>query len=103
MELFFTGDPAGRHDVAHTVCNSCKQKKAIMVMLGGQEMKKLIQHVGGVVQEESYIKAIAKVEDSIKRLTNQATSKLFCNVVENGDALEQPRLEVEERGKMVAI
>ena len=73
-----------------------------MVMLGGEVMKKLFQHVGGVVEEDSYIKAIAKADKSIKRLTKQATSKLSCNKVENGDALEQPRLEVEERGKMVA-
>ena len=72
-----------------------------MVMLGGEGMKKLFQHVGGVVEEDSYIKAIAKVEESIKRLTNQATSKLCCDVVENGDALEHPRLEVEDKGKMV--
>ena len=48
MEIFFTVahvvgvysvDLEGRHDVAHTVCNSCKQKKAIMVMLEGEEMK----------------------------------------------------------------
>ena len=55
-----------------------------------------------MVEEDSYIKAMAKSEESIKRLTNQAKSKLSCNMVENGDALEQPRIEVEERGKMVA-
>ena len=74
----------------------------MMVMLGGEEMKKLCQHQGGVVEEDSYIKAMAKAEESIKRLTNQAPSKLSFNKMENGDALEQPRLEVEERGKMVA-
>ena len=37
-----------------------------------------------------------------KRLTNRATSKPICDMVEEGDALELPRLEVEDRGKMVA-
>ena len=72
----------------------------MLVMLG--EMKKLFEHEEGVVEDDSYIKAMAKVEQGIKRLTNQATSKQCCNLVEDGDALEQPRLEVEDRGKMVA-
>ena len=47
MELFFTvvqvagahtGEPPVRHDKAKTECNSCKQEKAMMVMLGGEEM-----------------------------------------------------------------
>ena len=50
-------------------------------------MNKLFQYVGGVVDEDSYIKAMAEVEESIKRLTNHATSKLCCDVVEIGDAL----------------
>ena len=112
MELFFTaaqvvgaytGDPVGRHEEAHTACNSCKQEKAMMVMLGGEEMKKLFKHVGGVVEDDSYIKAMAKGEQGIKRLTNQAMSKQCCNLVEDGDALEQPRFEVEDRCKMVAV
>ena len=57
MELFFdaaqtvvehTGDPAGREDVAHTVCDSCRQEKAIVVILGGEEMDKLFKQVGTV-------------------------------------------------------
>ena len=56
-----------------------------MVMLGGEGMKKLFQHVGGVVEEDSYIKEMATADESIKRLTKQATSKLSCSMVEDGD------------------
>jgi hypothetical protein len=44
MELFFIaaqavethkGDLAGRSAVGHTMCTSCKQEKAMVVMLGG--------------------------------------------------------------------
>ena len=95
MELIFTtaqvvgahtGDPAGRSYEAHTVCNSCKQEKAMVVMLGGEEMKKLFEHVGGVTPADSYIKAMDKVEQGIKRLTNQATArfKLFQKMHHDG-------------------
>ena len=56
-----------------------------LLMLVGEEMKKLFQHVGGVVEEDSYIKAMATADESIKRLTKQATSKLSCSMVEDGD------------------
>ena len=78
MELFFTaaqvvgahtGDPVGRHEEAHTACNSCKQEKAMMVMLGGEEMIEIFEYVGEVVKDYSYIKAMAKVEQAIKRPT----------------------------------
>ena len=44
MELFFTGaqaveahtgDPAGRSEVGHTVCTSCRQEKALFIFLMG--------------------------------------------------------------------
>ena len=44
MELFFTaaqavvahtGEPAGREERTHTVCPSCRQEKAMIVMLRG--------------------------------------------------------------------
>ena len=47
--------------------------------------EKKFQNVGGVVEEDSYIKAMATADESIKRLTKQATSKLSCSMVEDGD------------------
>ena len=55
-------NPAGRSHDAHTACNSCKQEKAMVVMLGGVEMKKLFEHVGGVNATDSYNKAMDQVE-----------------------------------------
>lgn len=61
MELFFTaakaveahtGDPAGRSAQGHAVCTSCRQEKAMVVMLGGEEMNKLFQYVGKVLDED---------------------------------------------------
>ena len=95
MELFFTaaqavgahtGEPAGREAEGHTVCPSCRQEKAMVVMLGGEEMNKLFEHVGKVIDEDTYIGAMNKVEQGIKMLTNQATArfKLFQEMPQDG-------------------
>ena len=57
-----------------------------MVMLGGEEMKKLFEHVGEVNAADSYTKAMDKVEQGIKRLTNQATArfKLYQEMPQDG-------------------
>ena len=38
-------------------------------------MEKLFDHVGGVAAGDTYHRALQKVEDGIKRLTNQATAR----------------------------
>ena len=71
---------------AHVVCDSCKQEKAIMLMLGGDEMEKLFDHVGKVLEDDTFKQALDKVEVGIKGLTNQATAryKLFQEMPQDG-------------------
>ena len=58
----------------------------MVVMLGGEEMNKLFQHVGKVLDEDTYISAMDKVEQGIRQLTNQATArfKLFQEMPQDG-------------------
>ena len=111
MELFFTaakaveahtGDPTGREDAAHIVCSSCTQEKAMVVMLGGDDMKKLFEHVGAVAAGYSYVKAMDKVEQGIRMLTNQATArfKLFQEMPQDGRGFrEWSQLVVEKTNR----
>ena len=111
MELFFTaaqaveahtGDPADRSAAEHTVCTSCRQEKAMTVMLGGEEMNKLFEHVGDVTDEDSYVGAMNKVELGIKGLTNQATArfKLFQEMPQDGRGFrEWSQLVVEQANR----
>ena len=111
MELFFTaaqamgvhtGDPAGREEAEHTVCASCRQEKAMIVMLGGEEMHKLFEHVGKVTETDTYISAMNKVEQGIKQLTNQATArfKLFQEMSQDGRGFrEWSQLVVEQANR----
>ena len=81
-----TGVQTDSTQVDHVVCDSCKQEKAIMLMLGGDEMEKLFDHVGKVVEADTFKKALDKVENGIKGLTNQATAryKLFQEMPQDG-------------------
>ena len=86
-----TGDGANdpRSD-AHAACDSCEQEKALLLHFGGDEMERLFEHVGGVVAADNYGKAVKKVEEGIKKLTNQATAryKLFQEMPQDGQPFD---------------
>ena len=80
----------------------CRQEKAMTVMLGGEEMNKLFEHVGAVTDGDSYVKAMDKVEQGIKGLTNQATArfKLFQEMPQDGRGFrEWSQLVVEQANR----
>ena len=83
-----TGDQPDSNQANHVVCDSCRQEKAIMLMLGGDEMEKLFDHVGKVAEDDTFKKALDKIENGIKGLTNQATAryKLFQEMPQDGQA-----------------
>ena len=70
--------------------------------MGGEEMNKLFQHVGKVTDEDTYIGAMNKVEQGIKRLTNQATArfKLFQEMPQDGRGFrEWSQLVIEQANR----
>ena len=71
----------------------------MVVMLGGEEMNKLFEHVGGMIDEDTYIEAMDKVEQGIMLLTNQVTArfKLFQEMPQDGRGFrEWSQLVVEQ-------
>ena len=109
MELFLTavntvdthtGDPGERGSAEHKVCNSCKQEKAIIVLLGGEEMNELFEQVGVVTDEDTYVGAMDKVEQGIKALTNQARPKLSPEMLQGGRGhREWPKRGMEQANR----
>ena len=95
MQRFFKGSKVvkahtGVQDNAahadHVCCPSCEQEKALILNFGGDEMERLFEHVGVVLETDTYHKAIEKVEAGIKKMTNQATAryKLFQEMPQDG-------------------
>ena len=83
----------------HEACASCQQEKAIMLMLGGDDMDKLFEHVGKVEETDTFHKALNKVQAAIKGLTNSATAryKLFQEMPQDGQTFSSwAQLVVEQ-------
>ena len=110
MERFFKGSKAVKEHTGpqpdsthadHGACSSCEQEKALILSFGGDEMEKLFDHVGGVGADDTYHKALQKVEAGIKRLTNQATAryKLFQEMPQDGQPFDSWAQLVVEQAK----
>ena len=91
LEFFQATDAAGQHEDDHINCGACKKAKSIVKLVGGVEMVKLFEHVGKVVDADSYEVAMDKIESGIKIQTNQATSKykLFREMPQKGRSFSE--------------
>ena len=76
----------GVHTVDHAACGACNKLKATLELVGGKDMCVLYEHVGVVVDEDTFDAAITKIEAGIKGQTNQATArfKLFTKMPQGG-------------------
>ena len=66
----------------HTNCDGCSSGKNMPLMIGHDQLESLWDHVGKVLEEDSFDTAIKKIEDGIKLQTNQAVCrhKLFMKL-----------------------
>ena len=96
-----TGDQADPVHNDHVVCPSCEQEKSLILSFGGDEMERLFEHVGKVEEGDTYTTAMKKVEEGIKKLTNQATArfKLFQEMPQDGQSFDSWVQLVVEQAK----
>ena len=89
----------GEHTAEHADCGACRKAKATLELVGGDEMTRLFEHVGLVVDADTLDQAISKVELGVKRQTNQATArfKLFQQMPQRGDKFAQWFTRVREQ------
>ena len=71
LQLQHTGAKAGRLEVGHKFCPTCKQERAIIRLIGGDEMYRLFHKVGEVEDADTCMQAMLKVEAGIKELNSQ--------------------------------
>ena len=89
----------GEHTAEHADCGACRKAKATLELVGGDEMTRLFEHVGLVVDGDTLDQAISKVELGVKKQTNQATArfKLFQQMPQRGDKFGQWFTRVREQ------
>ena len=72
----------GGHSDGHINCGGCSISKNMLLMKGHEKLESLWDHVGRVCENDSFKTTLKKVEDGIKKQTNQAVSrhKLFTKL-----------------------
>ena len=69
---------AGVHDspeIAGTPCQACEKTKNILLLVGGEEVRTLFDHVGRVQDADSWKETLEKVSQGIRQQTNQAAAR----------------------------
>ena len=81
----------GAHTADHRNCGGCQKTKATLELVGGKEMCTLFEHTGKVEAEDTFDRAVEKIEEGIKQQTNQATArfKLFTKMPQGGGSFAQ--------------
>ena len=80
-------------------CGGCRKAKAYLKLVGGEEVKNLYDHVGHVVEEDTFETALEKIKAGIKRQTNQATArfKLFQQMPQSGGIFGDWAFKIKEQ------
>ena len=74
-------------------------KKAILRAVGGKDMVSLFDHVGKVVDGDTFDEAVTKIEDAIKAQTNKAMAKykLFMGLPQEGESFSTWWTQIQEQ------
>ena len=99
LEFLAATKASGNHTENHANCASCVANKAQLKMIGGEAMKDLFIHTGGVVAEDTFDEALDKIEVGIRAQTNQAAAKfkLFQEMPQEGRTFGQWYIKVKEQ------
>ena len=62
-------------EVAGTPCQACDKAKNMLLLVGGEEVRILFDHVGRVQDTDSWQESLTKVSQGIKKQTKQEVAK----------------------------
>ena len=82
---------------------SDKEKKAMLLFRGGDDMKDLFQHVGGVTDTDTYNQTLKKIQDGLRNRTNSIVQRnlLFANFPQGTKSFERWSKEVSNAAKLI--
>ena len=110
FELFLlTTEVGGVHTAGHVAeagggqCKGCAKSKAMLQLVGGEEMMTLFKHTGTVEDADSYTAAVAKIRTGIKGQTNQTSArfKLFQQMPQAGQPFGRWYPRIKEQADRV--
>ena len=109
VEIFKSFLAATGADGAHTeghvaeagggTCKGCNKSKEMLKLVAGKEMTNLFKHTGLVEDGDSFDQALDKIEQGIKKQTNQASArfKLFQQMPQSGRPMSKWFPEIKEQ------
>ena len=82
---------------------SDKEKKAMLLFRGGDDMKDLFQHVGGVTDTDTYNQTLKKIQDGLRNRTNSIVQRnlLFANFPQGTKSFERWSKEISNAAKLI--
>ena len=80
-----------------------REKKAILLFRGGNDMKDLFQHVGGVLEEETFDQTIAKISNGLKSRRNSVAQQnlLLTNFPQGTKTFDRWSKEITNAAKLI--
>ena len=79
------------------------EKKAMLLLKGGKDMKNLFQHVGKVQEADTYADTIKKIKDGLIGRTNQAVQRnmLISNFPQGSKTFEKWSQEISNDAQLI--
>ena len=80
-----------------------REKKAILLFHGGDDMKDLFQHVGGVLEEDTFDQTITKISNGLKSRTNSVVQQnlLLASFPQGTKTFDRWSKEITNAAKLI--
>ena len=81
-----------------------KQKKSMLLLRGGDDMKDLFEHVGMVTTADSFDEAVVKIQNGLKGRTNSTVQRnlLLTNHRQGSKSFEKWSKEITNTAKLIS-
>ena len=79
------------------------EKKAMLLFRGGDDMQNLFDHVGKVVEADSFDNAVAKIENALKSRTNSVVQRnmLLTQYPQGSKSFDKWSIEISNAAKLI--
>ena len=80
------------------------EKKALMILKGGRDMKNLFEHVGMVVDTDTFEQTVTKIRTGLSERTNKVVQRnmLLTGFPQGSKSFERWTQEISEAAKLIS-
>ena len=84
---------------------SDKEKKAMLLFKGGDDMKSLFEYVGNVADADSFDQAIGKIREGLQKRTNKVVQRnmLFTDLPQGTKSFEKWLQDISTAAQLIIV